>query len=670
MANYSDLIQTINDSIKANGNQEITGPVLNAVLQAMVSALGEGYQFMGVATPDTNPGNPDGKVFYIATAAGVYNNFGTASPFAMPKRTAVIFRTTPGGNWTVEKAAQNVFDDFICLPDISPILPHFTDSNRQLAEADWFFRDMYCKNIRYKSITAVYVDILKPGTFDIISAKTVNIYSKDPSLESTVLKTVTTDRMGWQLITLDTPISIDIYSQIGVRQGTAVIGYLTANGRISEVVSPYNNWVFDESNPSSFVCMSFGFIFQDFTPADFAKDAMYQCAYRLSKSITEESFEKVKNGYVFYAKDKFQTTIRGKNITHIYSLFTGPGTLYIYKAKGVESQISDETLVASINICQVGWQAYQLERPLSIGDDEYLGFGVSNNDLVAYPAYNLSEIIYEVESTSDYPFCFWANNKLSNLFDLNIYPIVDGQITNSPTNINKSLSGKKLSLLGDSITTFAGFIPTENEAFYPQGDVTHVSYTWWFRLLGLANMQLLVNQSWSGSRVSNVDESNAGTCMSNDLRCGALDRDGVNPDIILFFGGINDVANSPHTELGDYPSWGDKESMDKSTFRGAYAYTVQSILEKYPSAKLICMVPMQTKSRAIYTNAGSGWSLEDARESIMTICDKYGVDVVDMTKCGISFFGDNIYTIDGTHPNKAGMELMANYIYDKLVDLV
>ena len=75
MANYSDLIQTINDSIKANGNQEITGPVLNAVLRAMVSALGEGYQFMGVAIPDTNPGTPDGKVFYITLESGTYINF-------------------------------------------------------------------------------------------------------------------------------------------------------------------------------------------------------------------------------------------------------------------------------------------------------------------------------------------------------------------------------------------------------------------------------------------------------------------------------------------------------------------------------------------------------------------------------------------------------------------
>lgn len=75
MANYSELHQTINDQIKANGNQQITGPVLNAVLQAMVSVLGKGYQFMGVAKPDTNPGTPDGREFYIALQEGVYVNF-------------------------------------------------------------------------------------------------------------------------------------------------------------------------------------------------------------------------------------------------------------------------------------------------------------------------------------------------------------------------------------------------------------------------------------------------------------------------------------------------------------------------------------------------------------------------------------------------------------------
>lgn len=76
MSEYSSLKATINANIKANNNHEITGAITNSVLNAMVDSLGAGYQFMGVATPQTNPGTPDPKVFYIASTAGTYSNFG------------------------------------------------------------------------------------------------------------------------------------------------------------------------------------------------------------------------------------------------------------------------------------------------------------------------------------------------------------------------------------------------------------------------------------------------------------------------------------------------------------------------------------------------------------------------------------------------------------------
>ena len=43
--------------------------------KAITDWINKGYQFRGIATPDTNPGTPDGPVFYIATKAGVYANF-------------------------------------------------------------------------------------------------------------------------------------------------------------------------------------------------------------------------------------------------------------------------------------------------------------------------------------------------------------------------------------------------------------------------------------------------------------------------------------------------------------------------------------------------------------------------------------------------------------------
>ena len=74
MSKWSDLKAAIASVIKTNGTQAITGSVLQGVLNNIVSSLGENYQFVGIATTATNPGTPDGNVFYIA-GKGTYTNF-------------------------------------------------------------------------------------------------------------------------------------------------------------------------------------------------------------------------------------------------------------------------------------------------------------------------------------------------------------------------------------------------------------------------------------------------------------------------------------------------------------------------------------------------------------------------------------------------------------------
>lgn len=76
MANYETLKTAIQQVVKTNGNNEITGALLQQSLLAMINSLGAGYQFMGVATPATNPGTLDQNAFYIAGTPGTYTNFG------------------------------------------------------------------------------------------------------------------------------------------------------------------------------------------------------------------------------------------------------------------------------------------------------------------------------------------------------------------------------------------------------------------------------------------------------------------------------------------------------------------------------------------------------------------------------------------------------------------
>lgn len=77
MGNYEQLKQAVSDVIKTNGNQEITGAILQSALLSIISRVGENSTFAGIAVPETNPGTPDQNVFYIASQPGNYSNFGS-----------------------------------------------------------------------------------------------------------------------------------------------------------------------------------------------------------------------------------------------------------------------------------------------------------------------------------------------------------------------------------------------------------------------------------------------------------------------------------------------------------------------------------------------------------------------------------------------------------------
>ena len=97
MGQYEVLKAAIEAVIKQNGNNEITGDILQSVLLSMVNSLGAGYQFIGVATMSTIPGTPDQNVFYIASTPGTYSNFGG---LIVDDGEVAVFKWN--GSWTKE----------------------------------------------------------------------------------------------------------------------------------------------------------------------------------------------------------------------------------------------------------------------------------------------------------------------------------------------------------------------------------------------------------------------------------------------------------------------------------------------------------------------------------------------------------------------------------------
>ena len=76
MGNYEELKIAVQTVIKQNGNEEITGQVMQNTLLNIISTIGANATFAGIATPNTAPGTPDQNVFYLAGTPGTYSNFG------------------------------------------------------------------------------------------------------------------------------------------------------------------------------------------------------------------------------------------------------------------------------------------------------------------------------------------------------------------------------------------------------------------------------------------------------------------------------------------------------------------------------------------------------------------------------------------------------------------
>lgn len=101
MGNYDELKQAISDVIKTNGNQEITGQIMQNTLLSIINIVGENATFAGIATPKTNPGTPDQNIFYIASENGIYSNFDSIE---LKNEVSVIINKN--GNW--KKIGMNI----------------------------------------------------------------------------------------------------------------------------------------------------------------------------------------------------------------------------------------------------------------------------------------------------------------------------------------------------------------------------------------------------------------------------------------------------------------------------------------------------------------------------------------------------------------------------------
>ncbi len=235
----------------------------------------------------------------------------------------------------------------------------------------------------------------------------------------------------------------------------------------------------------------------------------------------------------------------------------------------------------------------------------------------------------------------------------------------------RDFTRKRLSILGDSISTYDGYVPTgTGYASYYHGNncgVSSVDETWWKRLLDNTGMILCKNNSVSGSCMSTAArQDRVSGCMAE--RTGGLSDGTNNPDIVIVYMGMNDFLNA--VDIGDYDGNG-AIPADMTVFRNAYATALLAIMNNYPNAKVYCCTTHHTEFNTTTQTPQlkiHGSTQAQFNEQIRDLARIFCAEVIDFEKCGIttgnieSKTGDNVSaggTLGrGLHPNAAGHELL------------
>lgn len=152
--------------------------------------------------------------------------------------------------------------------------------------------------------------------------------------------------------------------------------------------------------------------------------------------------------------------------------------------------------------------------------------------------------------------------------------------SNQDYHIYKPYKGCRVSLMGNSRCTYRGYIPPVNRTYYPRYDINNVKLTWWWKVIEIMEANLEVNESYSAGRVSNRHPS----YPSYIDRVGNLGH----PDVIFFWGGINDQRNK--TPLGVLDFEKSIDDLDESCFASALDKLIRLMMKLYPKAKVIIFI--------------------------------------------------------------------------------
>lgn len=237
---------------------------------------------------------------------------------------------------------------------------------------------------------------------------------------------------------------------------------------------------------------------------------------------------------------------------------------------------------------------------------------------------------------------------------------------------------KKVSLMGDSITTFKGYMFSDTSytmnQWYPQ-DGTNTSHilneqeTWWWKLIygKMTSARLEASNTYSGTTITYTTEKLDGMSRDVDSRINENSFQGRahygfgQPDVLIFYGGRNDYGlfgGSSDSLLGSYTDEALQAAYDGASgvFYNNYSQGTVAVLrdfhKEHQSAKILVLSCDQVSEG--YTSAA---------KAITDFLASKGMDI----RC-INLKDITISMQSNPHPDAAGATAMADYIWAQLGD--
>lgn len=199
-------------------------------------------------------------------------------------------------------------------------------------------------------------------------------------------------------------------------------------------------------------------------------------------------------------------------------------------------------------------------------------------------------------------------------------------------------------IFGDSYSTFGGYIPEGYEIYYHENSgsetgVIQVSQTWWHQVCKEANLNLILNNSWSGSTIGYTGYNNTDCSKSSSfihrlrqlIENGFFEKNKI--DTVFVFGGTNDSWCEAPLGEEKYSDW---EESDFFSVLPAIGYFLKFLKETLPQAEIYCLINTELKT--------------EIASCLNSACQKYHITPVMF---------DNIDKVSG-HPTVQGMKDIKN----------